>query len=89
MNSYSMDEYPERRERQKMLERICLALEEEEQAGGLGGVNIGIEQVMNLAESEDISAARGVRLFQQLHREGYFDGRLGSLFLGSYWRSSV
>lgn len=67
-----MDEYPERQERQKMLERIYLSLEEEEQAGGLGGVNIGIEQVMNWAESEGIITAGGVRLFQQLHREGYF-----------------
>lgn len=33
---------------------------------------------MNWAESEGIIAARGVRLFQQLHREGYFAGQLGT-----------
>jgi hypothetical protein len=72
-----MHTFPERQDRQKLLDQIHKAVEEAESTGGLGAVNVGIEDVMAWAEEEGISAAKGVRLFQQLYQEGYFAGSIG------------
>jgi hypothetical protein len=61
-----------------MLERIYQIVNEAEAAGEIGGVLIGIEHVMMWAEEGGMTEGKGIRLFQQLHREGYFEGALSS-----------
>lgn len=84
-----VEPFSERQDRQKLLESIHETIEESEDAGKIGPVRINIESIMVWGEDEGIGGSKAIRIFQQLHKEGYFDGNLGKPLYSVTMRGKV